>query len=69
MYNCMSLKKQTGCISYYNWSTGIGIWNELTPQLICQYLIVPSQQFKIVMQKAVFLHFHQVACGKLAGHL
>jgi len=24
----MSLKKQTSCIIYCNWSTGIGIWNE-----------------------------------------
>jgi len=50
----MSIKKQISCISYCNWSTGIGIWNE-TPQLICQYSIVPSQQFKIVMQKAKLL--------------
>jgi len=49
----MSFKKQTSCISYCNWSTGIGIWNE-TPQLICQYSVFPSQQFKIVMQQAKF---------------
>ena len=36
--NCISLKKQTGCMSYYNWSADIGIWNE-TPQLICQYSV------------------------------
>jgi len=53
--NCMSLTKRTSCISYCNWSTGIGrpIWNE-TPQLICQCLVMPFQQFKTVMQKAKF---------------
>jgi len=51
--NCMSSKKQTRCISCCNWNTGIGIWNE-TPQLIFQYSIVPSKQFKIVMQAAQF---------------
>jgi len=50
--NCMSIKKQTSCNNYCNWSTGIGIGNET--QLICQYSIVPSQQFKIVMWKAKF---------------
>jgi len=49
----MSFEKQTSCISYCNWSTGIGICNE-TPQLICQYSVFPSQQFKIVMQQAKF---------------
>ena len=29
--NCMSLKKQTSCIGYCNWSTGIGMkWNTST---------------------------------------
>ena len=49
----MSLKKQASCISYCNWSFGIGVWNE-TPQLIRQYSMVPSQQLKIVMQEAKF---------------
>jgi len=31
LHNCMSLKKQTSCISYCNWSTGIGMkWNTST---------------------------------------
>jgi len=44
--NCMSLQMRTSYISHYNWSTGIGIWNE-TPQLICQCLVMPSQLFNM----------------------
>jgi len=68
--NCMSLKKQTTVLALVTATEVLVlVWNE-TPQLICQNSVVPDQQFKIVIAEiTIFLHFHQVACSKLAGHV
>ena len=44
--NCMSLKKQTMVLALVTAAEVLVlVWNE-TPQLICQYSVVPYQQFK-----------------------
>jgi len=61
----MILKKQTTVLALVSATEVLVlVWNE-TPQLICQYSVVPYQQFKIVItESTIFLHFHQVACSK-----
>ena len=68
--NCMSLKKQTKVLALVSATEVLVlVWNEI-PQLICQYSVVPYQQFKtVIAESTMFLHFHQVACSKSAGHL
>ena len=66
--NCMAVKKQTSCISYCNWSTGIVMkWNTSYDSSILSSSI--STVYDFHAESTVFLRFYQVACSKLAGHL